>query len=294
LIDIKGMLDKAFHSFGMTPASLMVRLLPGAANDAVLRLTADLAVRLKVTELIGIAACQPPVFYGGPDVYVPQDVIDRHRAQIDRELEACAKEFQGALEGKVTTIEWRSTVTFDSLADYIARELRAADLLVTSADEGGSLLDMSHRVGLADLVLKAGRPVLAAAAGADRVDLGSVAIAWKKTREARRALEDALPLLRLADAVTVMEIADSAELAEARSRAEDVADWLARHGIAAATRVIRAMGDDATQLSDAIADIGAGLVVGGAYGHARLREWALGGVTKNVLLRPTRCSLVSH
>jgi nucleotide-binding universal stress UspA family protein len=278
----------------MTPASLMVRLLPGAANDAVLRLAADLAVRLKVTELIGIAACQPLVFYGGPDVYVPQDLLDRHRAQIDGELEACAKEFQGALEGKVTTIEWRSTVTFDSLSDYIARELRAADLLVSSAEERGSVLDMSHRVVLADLVLKAGRPVLVAAAGVDRVDLGSVAIAWKETREARRAVEDALPLLQLADQVTVLEIADSAELSEARSRTEDVADWLARHGIAASARVIRAMGDDATQLSDAVAELGAGLVVGGAYGHARLREWILGGVTRDVLLRPEHCSLVSH
>jgi nucleotide-binding universal stress UspA family protein len=272
----------------------MVRLLPGAANDAILSLAADLAVRLKVTEMVGIAACQPLVIYGGPGAFLPQNVFDRHRAQIDHELETCAKEFRSALEGKVTTIEWRSTVTFDPLADYIAGELRAADILVTSADDGGSLFDTSRRVAVADLALKAGRPVLVTAAGTGRLDLGSVMIAWKEKREARRAVQDALPLLQLADSVTVVEVAPAAELDEAGRRIEDVADWLARHGIAASARALRATGDDPAELSRAAAELGAGLVVGGAYGHARVREWMLGGVTRDVLLRPTRCSLVSH
>jgi nucleotide-binding universal stress UspA family protein len=278
----------------MTLASLMVRLLPGRSNEAILHLAADLAARLKVTELIGIAACQPLVIYGGPDMRVPQKVFDLQRAQIERELATCAEEFRSALLGKVTTVEWRSTVTFGSLAEYISCELRAADMLLTVADDGGSTFDTSHRVSLADLVLEAGRPVLVCRDGEDRVDLGSVVVAWKDTRETRRAVEDALSLLRLADSVTVVEVAAADELGAAGSRTEDVADWLARHGIAAATHVIPSTGDDASQLSRAATELGAGVVVGGAYGHTRIREWILGGVTRDVLLRPTHCSFVSH
>jgi nucleotide-binding universal stress UspA family protein len=309
----------------MTVASLMVRLLPGGANGAVLRLAADLALRLKVTQLIGIAACQPLMVCDGAEVYVAQAMFNRHvpaawptlpvpwktfppsltasimpsasmnaRAQIDQELEACAKEFRSRLECRATTIEWRSTVTFDPLSDYIARELRAADLLITSTEEGGSLFDTTHRLGLADLVLKAGRPVLVAAEGTDKVDLSSVVVAWKETREARRAIEDALPLLQLADAVTVVEVAAAEELTEAGNRTKDVVDWLARHGIAASARAIRGTGNDSLQLSTTAAELGAGLIVGGAYGHARVREWILGGITREVLLRPAHCSLVSH
>jgi hypothetical protein len=122
------------------------------------------------------------------------------------------------LECRATTIEWRSTVTFDPLSDYIARELRAADLLITSTEERGPLFDTTHRLGLADLVLKAGRPVLVVAEGTDKVDLASIVVAWKETREARRAIKDALPLLQIADAVTVVEVASAEELTEAGNR----------------------------------------------------------------------------
>jgi nucleotide-binding universal stress UspA family protein len=136
--------------------------------------------------------------------------------------------------------------------------------------------------------------VLVAAEGTDKIDLTSVVVAWKETREARRAIEDALPFLQLAETVTVVEVAAAKEVTEASNRTEDVADWLARHGIAASARTIPSTGNDSLQLSTAAAELGAGLIVGGAYGHARVREWILGGVTREVLLRPAHCSLVSH
>ena len=98
----------------------------------------------------------------------------------------------------------------------------------------------------------------------------------------------------LADRVTVVEVAGDKNLADARIRTEDVADWLARHGVAATARAVAAVNGEVTELSDVCKEIDAGLLVGGAYGHTRLREWVLGGVTKDLLLRPARCSLVSH
>ena len=152
----------------------------------------------------------------------------------------------------------------------------------------------SRQMDLADLVLRAGRPVLVVGAAVDKLDLRSVVVGWKDTREARRALEDALPLLKLADRVTVVEITSGEDVPKARPRIEDVAVWLAKHGVAASARVVASLGDDTAQLSSIAAELDAGLVVGGAYGHTRLREWVLGGVTRNLLLRPARTSFLSH
>jgi nucleotide-binding universal stress UspA family protein len=278
-----------------TPASLMVRLAAGVSNDALLLFTADLAARLKVTEVIGISARQPVQIYTSPDMYVPPEFINWDLEQIDKELKSAEKAFRSALEGKVTSVEWRSTViTYGSIADYVAEQMRAADFLVMAAEEGGSLFDRTRHVSVADVVMRAGRPVVVVGPTVEKLDLGNVIVGWKDTREARRAVDDALPVLLLADRVTIVEVSDEEGIAAARARTEDVADWLARHGIAAATRAVTAAGRDAEELGNIAKELDAGLIVGGAYGHTRLREWVLGGVTRDLLLRPARCSLVSH
>lgn len=279
----------------MTPVSLMVRLAAGTPNDALLQLAANLASRLRATKVIGISARQPIQIYGSPEMYVPPELVNWDRDQIDRELKATEKDFRKALEGKVSAVEWRSTVvTYGSIADYVAEQARAADLLVTGAQKGGALLDRSRYVNVADLVLRAGKPVLVAGPAEDNLDLKHVIVGWKDAREARRAVQDGLPLLKLADRVTVVEIAANEDLTDARARTEDVVDWLARHGVAASARAVSGATEEAAQLGDIARELGAGLVVGGAYGHTRFREWVLGGVTRDFLLHPTRCSLVSH
>lgn len=280
-----------------TTASLMVHLSAGEPNEALLELTADLAGRLEAARVIGISARQPIQIYGSPEMYVPPELLNWDREQIDKELAAAEKEFRSALEGKVASVEWRSTVvTFGSVADYVAEQMRAADLLVTGAAKGSALLDESRHVNLADLVLRAGRPVLVAASTQRRVDLRTVVVGWKDTPEARRAVQGALPLLRRAERVVVVEIAARDDLADARTRTQDVAGWLTGHGIVASARAVAATTSEGDQLRNLTSDLelDAGLVVAGAYGHTRLREWVLGGVTRDLLLQPSRCSLVSH
>lgn len=280
-----------------TSASLMVRLSAGEPNAAVLELAADLAASLEVAKVIGISARQPIQIYGSPDMYVPPELVSWDREQIDKELAAAEKEFRSALEGKVAAVEWRSTVvTYGSIADYVAEQMRAADLLVTEAAKGGALVDGSRHVNLADLTLRAGRPVLVAASSERKVDLRTVVVGWKDTREARRAVQGALPLLQRAERVVVVEIAAADDLADARTRTQDVAGWLTGHGVAASARAVAATTSEGDQLRSIASDLelDAGLVVGGAYGHTRLREWVLGGVTRDFLLQPSRCSLVSH
>jgi nucleotide-binding universal stress UspA family protein len=173
-------------------------------------------------------------------------------------------------------------------------EARCADLFITGVDHNASLFDMTRHVDIGDLVLQAGRPVLAVPARANTLNPERIVVGWKETREARRAILDALPLLKKAVHVTVVEIAAKEDLDGARARLEDVIGWLKRHGVVAEPSTWWSSGDDATQLNAIAEQRSADVIVAGPYGHSRLREWALGGVTRELLLRAERCMFVSH
>ena len=83
-------------------------------------------------------------------------------------------------------------------------------------------------------------------------------------------------------------------MAAARSHVAEVTKWLGRHGIEATGLAVLQEGDNAAQLGFVAGRQGADLIVAGAYGHSRVREWALGGVTRSLLLHTHRCSLLSH
>jgi len=276
----------------MTYSTLMAHLDLRPSNEALLRLTANLAGRCKA-RVIGIVACQPmPVGYD--DGYMSAEVIDQDRAEREREIDQAKAGFHAALDGKVADLEWRSTISYMSLTNYIVEQARAADLLITAPDRKDSSRDSSRLVNIGDLVMRAGRPVLIVPPGVDRLNLESVVVGWKDSRETRRAVVDALPLLRLAGRVLVVEIAEQEDIADARGRVKDVVGWLGRHGVEAEALATSANGGDAARLGAIVQEHDAGLMVAGAYGHNRLREWVLGGVTRNLLLSPDRCALVSH
>jgi nucleotide-binding universal stress UspA family protein len=143
--------------------------------------------------------------------------------------------------------------------------------------------------------MQAGRPIFVVPPTVQWLDLRSVLVAWKDVREARRAVFDALPLLAAAKEVTIAEIPEhGAGRAEALSHVEDVAAWLGGHGIVAGTQVPEAEGRAAEQLDKIAANCGAGAVIAGAYGHSRLREWVLSGVTRHLATESRRCALLSR
>jgi nucleotide-binding universal stress UspA family protein len=182
---------------------------------------------------------------------------------------------------------------FTPLAGWLASQARCADLVI-SAQASADLLDASRILDSGDLVLQVGRPVLLVPAGLDSLALDRVLVGWKDGRESRRAVADALPLLQQAGRVTLVEVAARADADTARQHLADVAGWLLRHGVTAQTLVAPSAGDDTRSLHDIAGDERADLIVAGAYGHSRLREWVLGGVTRDLLLRTPRCTLVSH
>ena len=122
----------------------------------------------------------------------------------------------------------------------------------------------------------------------------SVLIAWKDTTEARRAVADALPLLRKWDVTVVEIVEEQADRPAALSRVKDVAAWLSRHGVSASEQVPDECGEAGGLLERIASEVGAGVVVAGAYGHSRLREWILGGVTRRLVNPSNRCSLLSR
>jgi nucleotide-binding universal stress UspA family protein len=276
----------------VTYATLMVHLELGESNAGLLQIVGDLADRLQGA-VIGIATCQP-LQLALSDGYVTGEVIRQDMEQIERDIAVAEADFRAALAPRAGRLEWRSSITFAPLDDYLAHEARSADLIITKVDKNTSIFDSSHHVNIGDLVMQAGRPVLVVPATANRLELGSVVIGWKETPEARRAARDALPILQQADRVTIVEIAAEAELAAARTHLDDVAAWLKRHGVVAECAAIAASGDNAGQFDAIAAEYGADLIVAGAYGHSRLRELVLGGVTRDLLLTADRCVLVSH
>ena len=84
------------------------------------------------------------------------------------------------------------------------------------------------------------------------------------------------------------------EWTSSRRRLDRVGDWLARNGVEPRCSSEVSTGAEARQLSAIARDLKADLIVAGAFGHSRLREWAFGGVTKELLLHADRCVLTSH
>jgi nucleotide-binding universal stress UspA family protein len=276
----------------MTYSSLMVHLDLGTSNAALLSVTADMAARFGA-RVIGIAACQP-MMMAYSDGYMSADVIEDDRAALEKQCLAAETEFRTALDGKVPALLWRSSVGYDALSNVISAEMRAADLLLIAPAAGTVREAPTQRVNLGDLVMQVGRPVLVVPPSAAKLDLDQIVIGWKDTRETRRAVWDALPLLRKAVQVTVAQISEDDDLTDTDLQLQDVTNWLRSHGVTAEKLAIKSMDNPGARLEVLAADRRAQILVTGAYGHNRLREWVLGGVTRDLLLHPARCSFVSH
>ncbi|MFZ6648035.1 universal stress protein [Undibacterium sp. TJN25] len=275
----------------MTYATLMVVLEPGHANSAVLAIAGELAARFQA-RVIGIAACQPmQLTYG--DGFVCGELIEQDRDEIVKELKESESEFRSALKTRAVALEWRSTITLTPISHHIANEARCADLVITRA-ESGLLLNKSREVNTGDLVMQAGRPVLIVPGGAGKLKLEKALVGWKDTRETRRAIADALPMLKEAAHVVVVGITKESGMAATCVELDDVVAWLRQHNVKAEPLASLSIDDDTTQLMAIAQDQKADIVVAGAYGHSRLREWILGGVTRDLLLCADCCSLISH
>jgi nucleotide-binding universal stress UspA family protein len=273
----------------MTFSTLMVHLELEHPNDARLQIAGDLAEKFNA-KVIGIAAEDPkPPYYAGGSV--ARSFVEHERIEVKKRIEQAEVRFRAALGGRAREIEWRSALERPN--DFVVREARATDLIIAGANREGVVVDRLRQLDPSDLVMVAGRPLFLVPPEVEYLKLDNVLVAWKDTREARRAVVDALPLLHKAKDVTVIEIVEGdASRSAAERRVNDVAAWLKRHDILAFPKVTHVT--SATEQIDRIWKSEADLVVAGAYGHARLREWVFGGVTRNLITRSQRCCFITH
>jgi len=194
-------------------------------------------------------------------------------------------------------VETDTKVTFD-VAEAPSRGVRS---LQTGGASGagpswsGPSSNQTCAAEPGDVLLQTDRPVLLVPPGIRRLKAARVLVAWKDTRKARRAMQDALPLLRHAERVRVLAICEGQEeMDSAGSGAVDVARFLLRQSVGAEGHAHHGDGAAAAQLLRAAREWGADFIVAGSYGHARMREWAFGGVTHDLLRQRKLCCLLSH
>lgn len=258
--------------------SILVNVDLDTANSTSLRYAADLAQKFEA-ELIGVAADQPMVAFASAEgAATASDFYLMERTEIETQLERAEEAFHSIVPTGIKT-QWHAYVTNPVVA--VLDTALAADLIVTGS-RTTTTFRQTAEVDLGAIVLAAGRPVLDVGTYVAKARLDKIMIAWKDTREARRAVADSLPFLRQAEDVTAITVSEGS-FREERKSMDDLVAWLAKHGVTARGDVINNP-DKATDMieSNAIAQ-GIDLVVSGGYGHSRMREWLFGGMTRNLL-----------
>ncbi len=262
----------------MSYRSILVNLDIDGPILPVVKAASDLAGRFGA-KLIGFCAADAPMPMAGPaGASLAAEAWMQMRDDIQTRFKDLHEEFGKLIAGKVVT-EWREAL--DNPTRALAEATRAADLVVMGAVKGAATGDAYRRADPGSIALQAGRPLLVVAHHAEQVRTRNIAVAWKDTREARRALADSLPLLKAAETVTVVTVSTEVDQ-RVRASLADVMAFLGAHGVEARPELVEGS-DEHLALFGVLDKCGADLTVSGAYGHSRLREWAFGGVTRSLL-----------
>lgn len=263
----------------MTFKSIIVHLDDSAACEHRVVVAAQVARRFEC-RLAGLYLI-PPVEWMATDVaMLPPGDVARRIAATDA-LHCAEAAFRNAAASSTLSNSAFDAPAGDPIEAAIAWT-RCSDLSIIGqpdieSDRRGFGLRLAEHV-----VLGSGGPVLLVPyTGAEAEPGTNVAIAWNGGREAARAVRDALPLLRRAKRVTVVAARHDADpTGQSQTR---LAAYLSAHSIDAQFTYLDGTGNEAAELLlSRVADLGADLLVMGGYGHARLREIMLGGVTRTM------------
>ena len=273
-----------------------------ALNDLLVHVTDSKFARARIEASVALAMRHDAHLTGigvrmasNPPVYalaaIPADILAEIEAR-EKESMGVAKALFESIVGQAGWLERSSwTDEVGGVVETISRNARLSDLTIIGQQSGG--MENSNSDLPDDFVLQSGRPVLVIPEFGAPQPIGErIVVAWNGGREAARAVADAMPILVKSKSVTILSI-------EPRDNGETpgagLAQHLARHGVAATAKRSVADNIDASEvLLNFLTDESADLLVMGAYGHSRLREVILGGMTRHLLTHMTIPVFMSH
>jgi hypothetical protein len=226
---------------------------------------------------------------------LPSDVVRRIVSEAENAAQTAIDRFARFSEPRISSVAHR-LIENSSLSPpkAFARMARCFDLSVIMQPDPDAYADNAQAIEAA--LFESGRPVIAVPyIQRQGVMLDQVVCCWDGGRAAARAIGDALPLLKVAKTVRVLKIANNDSSALNECRELEISAHLARHGLKIDVDVSSAPDVDvADTILNWVADQSASMVVMGGYGHSRLREFVLGGVTRTMLSSMTVPVFLSH
>lgn len=267
---------------------VMVWLDGGASDEIRLAAVADLAKRLESQVVIGLYLNVLPL--PGPIDGDPTAAIVEHARKVgDAMEEALAKRLQ--LLDRMVEIR-RFDVLSDDVANIAAREARSTDTFVALRPNG----TMDPEQLVEGVLFGSGRNVyLVPEAERPKIAFDRIMIAWNGSREAARALAEAMPFLHKAEQVSVVVVTGEHPTEEEAIMGIDAVNHLRHHGIHAGLHRIKSPPNEVgNRLMDEAGRRKADLIVMGGYSHARLRERLLGGVTYSLMHEAPIPLLMAH
>jgi nucleotide-binding universal stress UspA family protein len=244
--------------------------------------------------LLGVAFAYEPIIPGSVMGGIPPEFIESQRAESNKKAQDAIARFEQLAKREGISYETRVvSATIAGASDQLARMGRRFDLVVVGQPEHGK--PMPEEVVDEGVLFESGRPVIFVPfIQRTGLKLDSVLVAWDGSRAATRAIGDAMPFLEKAKQVEVVVVGGKPPKSDEAPGA-DLGQHLARHGIKVTVKRITAPEIDVQSaiLSHA-SDSSTDMIVMGGYGHSRLREFVLGGVTRGLLESMTVPVLMSH
>ena len=243
--------------------------------------------------LTGIAFAYNPIVPVAATGYIPPEVIDTQQRESDEAAKAAIGRFSAAADRAGVAAEPTTlAASFAGAGDQFGRIARRFDLaIVGQSEDKGAVEELIAESAL----FESGRPVIMVPyIQRAPLKLDRVMVCWDGSRPATRAIADAMPLLERAGLVEVVIVANERGKLDEIPGA-DMGQHLARHGLKVdVKRISEGSIDVADALLSHAADFSADFIVMGGYGHSRLREFVLGGVTHSILRSMTAPTLMSH
>lgn len=265
-------------------------------NDAInvgIALAGALEAKLTLLEMVNL-----PTPMGSPWGLVPDvgmsEVYSRLRAQGEINVARLKSRLaQESISSEVRLVE----SMFAEPAQLAAHHAHYADLSIVAGAIGDTVEGAVTQSYFGGLLLESGRPVLVVPPRCKAaLPPKRIVLAWRPTRESTRAMHDALPFLETAERVDVLVVnADGGEAGHGEQPGADVAAHLAKHGVN--VNVVQRDSKNRSVSSiilEHARESYAQMIVAGGYGHSRLREWAMGGVTRELLLTAPIPVFYSH